>query len=57
MAGPDMQTRSNLAKQGKAIPDPKGSGGSFPIRNEEEARKAIQPSQSAPLHHEKTPGT
>jgi hypothetical protein len=42
VAGPDMQIRKNLAKQGKAIPDPKGSGGRFPIRNEEEARKAIQ---------------
>ena len=42
MAGPDTATRKNLAKQGKAMPDPKGSGGRFPIRNEADLRKAIQ---------------
>ncbi|MGH3985728.1 MAG: hypothetical protein ACRDTZ_00215 [Pseudonocardiaceae bacterium] len=42
MAGPDTRTRRNLAKQGKAIPDPDGSGGRFPIRDETDARKAIR---------------
>ena len=42
MAGPDTTTRKSLAKQGKAMPDPKGSGGRFPIRNEADLRKAIQ---------------
>ncbi|MGH3881948.1 MAG: hypothetical protein ACRDRC_00910 [Pseudonocardiaceae bacterium] len=42
MAGPDTRTRRNLAKQGKAIPDPDGSGGRFPIRDEADARKAIR---------------
>lgn len=41
MAGPDMSTRKTLAKQGKAMPDG-DSGGRFPIRNEADARKAIQ---------------
>lgn len=41
MAGPDTQTRKNLAKQGKAIPGG-SSGGRFPIRNGEELSKAIQ---------------
>lgn len=41
MAGPDAQTRQNLAKQGKAIPGG-NSGGRFPIRNEADAKKAIQ---------------
>lgn len=42
MAGPDTQTRRNLAKQGKAMPDPQGSGGRFPIRNRSDLEKAIQ---------------
>lgn len=41
MAAPDTSTRKNLAKQGKAIPGG-DSGGRFPIRNEADARKAIQ---------------
>lgn len=39
--GPDMQTRKNLAKQGKAMPGG-DSGGRFPIRNEADLRRAIQ---------------
>lgn len=42
MAGPDTSTRHNLAKQGKAMPDPEGSGGRFPIRNREDLLKAIR---------------
>lgn len=41
MAGPDTQTRRQLAKQGKAMPGG-SSGGRFPIRNESELGKAIQ---------------
>jgi hypothetical protein len=41
VAGPDMQTRKNLAKQGKAIPD-SSSGGRYPIRNKDDLAKAIQ---------------
>ena len=41
MAGPDTSIRKNLAKQGKAMPGG-DSGGRFPIRNEADARKAIQ---------------
>ena len=41
MAVPDTSTRRNLAKQGKAMPGG-DSGGRFPIRNEADARKAIQ---------------
>jgi hypothetical protein len=41
MAGPDTSTRKRLAKQGKAMPGG-DSGGRFPIRNEADARKAIQ---------------
>ena len=41
MAGPDTQTRKNLAKQGKAMPGG-SSGGRFPIRNEADLEKAIQ---------------
>lgn len=40
MAGPDMYTRKTLAKQGKAMPN--GSSGDGSIRNEADARKAIQ---------------
>jgi hypothetical protein len=36
-----MQTRKNLAKQGKAIPD-SSSGGRYPIRNKDDLAKAIQ---------------
>lgn len=43
MAGPARQTRENLAKRGKAMPDGgTGSGGRFPIRDREDLRKAIQ---------------
>ena len=42
MAAPDTNTRQNLAKQGKAMPDPKGSGGRFPIRNRADLEKAIK---------------
>jgi hypothetical protein len=42
VAGPDMETRKNLAKQGKAIPDSKGSGGRYPIRDKGDLAKAIQ---------------
>lgn len=42
MAGPDTQTRRNLAKQGKAMPDTQGSGGRFPIRNRADLQKAIK---------------
>ena len=41
MAGPDTDTRRNLVKQGKAMPD-SGSGGRFPIRNEADLKKAIK---------------
>ena len=37
----NASTRKNLAKQGKAMPGG-DSGGRFPIRNEADARKAIQ---------------
>ena len=42
MAVPDTQTRRNLAKQGKAMPDAGGSGGRFPIRNAADLAKAIK---------------
>jgi hypothetical protein len=42
MAGPDTQTRRNLAKQGRAMPDAQGSGGRFPIRNRSDLLKAIK---------------
>lgn len=42
MAGPDTDTRRDLAKQGKAMPDPNGSGGRFPIRNRADLEKAIK---------------
>jgi hypothetical protein len=42
VAGPDTQTRRNLAKQGKAMPDAQGSGGRFPIRNRADLQKAIR---------------
>lgn len=42
MPAPDAQTRRDLAKQGKAMPDAEGSGGRFPIRNRADLLKAIQ---------------
>ena len=42
MAGPDTQTRRSLTRQGKAMPDPDGSGGRFPIRNRSDLLKAIR---------------
>lgn len=42
MAGPDTSTRRSLAKSGKAMPDPEGSGGRFPIRNRADLLKAIR---------------
>ena len=42
MAGPDTSTRKSLASQGKAMPDPQGSGGRFPIRNRADLEKAIK---------------
>jgi hypothetical protein len=42
VAGPDTDTRRNLAKQGKAIPDSGGSGGRFPIRNRADLEKALR---------------
>lgn len=42
MAGPDTDTRRKLVGKGKAMPDPKGSGGRFPIRNREDLLKAIK---------------
>lgn len=42
MAVPDTQTRRNLTKQGKAMPDAEGSGGRFPIRNALDLAKAIK---------------
>lgn len=42
MAGPSASTRRGLAEQGKAMPDPGGSGGRFPIRNRVELVKAIK---------------
>lgn len=41
MAGPPMDVRKKLAKQGKAVPD-SSVGGRFPIRNEADLKKAIQ---------------
>lgn len=41
MAGPDAETRRRLAKAGKAMPDPEGGGGRFPIRNRDDLVKAI----------------
>ena len=42
MAGPDTNTRRDLAKQGKAMPDANGAGGRFPIRNRADLEKAIK---------------
>lgn len=42
MAGPDTDARRDLAARGKAMPDPKGSGGRFPIRNRADLEKAIK---------------
>lgn len=42
MAGPDTDTRRTLTKQGKAMRDPEGSGGRFPIRNRSDLQKAIR---------------
>lgn len=43
VAGPDTQTRKDLARQGKAMPDADtGSGGRFPIRNVSDLKKAIR---------------
>lgn len=42
MAGPDTETRRELASKGKAMPDPEGSGGRFPIRNASDLAKAIK---------------
>lgn len=42
MAAYDMSTRRTLAKTGKAMPDPEGSGGRFPIRNRADLEKAIR---------------
>ena len=41
---PDLTTakRQQLAKQGKAMPDPDGGGGRFPIRNREDLLNAIR---------------
>lgn len=41
---PDLSTaqRAQLAKQGKAMPDPDGGGGRFPIRNREDLLNAIR---------------
>lgn len=40
---PDLSTggRRALAKEGKALPDPEGSGGRFPIRNRTDLANAI----------------
>lgn len=42
MSGPDTSTRRGLTRQGKAMPDPKGGGGRFPIRNAADLDKAIK---------------
>lgn len=43
MAGPDTQTRRQLASKGKALPDKgAGTGGRFPIRNGADLAKAIK---------------
>ena len=42
MSAPDVAQRRKLAAAGKAMPDPQGSGGRFPIRNREDLAKAIR---------------
>jgi hypothetical protein len=39
---PKTAERRKLAGQGKAMPDPGGSGGRFPIRNRDDLAKAIR---------------
>jgi hypothetical protein len=41
---PDFSTaqRKTLASQGKAMPDPEGGGGRFPIRNRSDLANAIR---------------
>jgi len=39
---PDTATRRKLAAKGQAMPDPKGGGGRFPIRNRADLEKAIK---------------
>lgn len=42
LAGPPASVRRQAAAKGQAIPDPKGGGGRFPIRNEADLRKAVR---------------